>query len=95
MSEERKITQTEAANRCFLERVQQIPNATVHITGGETLVEQSFIVEVPSLWDEAADRVYELEGEIYRAFPRTQTRIRVRGRKEGSGVYEETQMPVK
>ena len=91
MSEEREMTQTETANRCFLERVQQIPNTTVTVTGGETLVEQSFIVEVPSLWDETADRVYELEGEIYRAFPRTQTRVRVRGKKEGNRVYKEAQ----
>ena len=87
MSDERKITQTEAANRCFLERVQQIPNVTVHIMGGQTLVEQSFLVEVPALRSEEADRVHELEGEIYRAFPHTQTRVRVRGRKELVAAY--------
>ena len=87
MSDSIKITQTEAANRCFLERVQQIPNVTVQITGGETLVEQSFLVDVPALRSEEADRVYELQGEIYRAYPRTRTCVRVRGRKELSEAY--------
>ncbi len=82
MSDSIKITQTEAANRCFLERVQQIPNVTVYITGGETLVEQSFVVEVPSLRDEATDRVYDLLYEIDRAYSKAQTRVSVRGVKE-------------
>ncbi len=86
MSDNIKMTQTEAANRCFLERVQQIPNITVHVTGGETLVEQSFLVDVPTLRSEEADRVYELEGDIYRAYPKARTYVRVRGRKELTGI---------
>ncbi len=74
---------TELANSAFLTKVKSIPGVvTVKPYGGQTLADQSIAVVVPALRTITSRQVFELEGEILRAFPSARLNVRVIGMKE-------------
>jgi hypothetical protein len=76
-------TQTELANRAFLNEVSQIPGVvSVETSGGTTLSEQSIFVTVPSLRSEVSGQVFELESRVFCNFPDARLDVHVIGLKE-------------
>src|SRR5947207_13356434 len=71
-------TETEKANRLFLERVRQIPGV-VHVEpdGGQTMGEQSFRVYLRDGDLDAEYCVYDLKGELYDTYPEARLRVLV------------------
>ena len=84
-------TDTEMANHQFLLLAKQIPGVVVRSYGGQTFAERSFTVEVPSLWDEAVERVADLESSLFLKFPQARLDVHIRGRKELASSYGEAQ----
>lgn len=76
-------TQTELANRIFMQEARLIPGViSVHGVGGKTISEQSFVVFVPTLKSKASEDVVKLRSAIWRDYPDAQLSIRIKGLKE-------------
>lgn len=76
-------TQTEMANRIFMQKARLIPGViSVHGIGGTMISEQSFVVFVPTLKSKASEEVVKLRSAIWRVYPDAQLSIRIKGLKE-------------
>ncbi len=77
------LSQTEQANRAFLNAVQNIPGVlAAKLYGGKTLAEQSIVVVIPAMQSSTSGQVFELEGEVFRAYPDARLDVRVIGLQE-------------
>ena len=62
------MTRSELAKQEFVQGVCQIPGASVQVTGGQPLAEQSLRVFVPDVLGPVAEQVYALEVRIRRNY---------------------------
>jgi len=72
-----KPSATELAMREFLERVSELEGVIVSHHGGQSIAEQTIVVEVPSIMSPEARSVVHLQGEMYRKYPGANVRVNV------------------
>ena len=70
--------ETARVHREFVSRARAIPEVRI-AAGGDPAERNALLVLVPSLWSEAAERVYELQAEILRSYPEIHLEVEIQG----------------